>query len=428
MSKILERQDKVTKKRKLSSGQQYMDNYHDSTDLPDELAQVNNKVKIEIESETNLTITFDGWTSHIYRSIWNFIVITPSRKKYLYQLSDLSECLHTAEYLSSVIEKVIVDIEIDQISAVVSDNASNVKKACEIIQDKFPTIKNVRCIMHCINLIACDIVKEEFGDRKADCWRWVEIILQNTLDYGKKTVLALEAKSATLADCFLSLAKLAAMLNKSRFRSAALKKVSLKKIIKCVVAIDEEDPFDLDLSIAKQSSLNWWKLIATDPKPELLPKVVCYLLSICPNSATCERGFSTLGWLFERRLNLKLTTLESMYKLITYWKSNSKTELDYYGVDQRKNVRFSDDKINICIVEAFKETDEDDDDDLTPTHKSTDIDVPKNLLDDFNENMNDDNRVSDDASGDEDDNRDGKGYYNYDVDDLLSNTDKEEED
>uniref|UniRef100_U9UDG3 HAT C-terminal dimerisation domain-containing protein n=1 Tax=Rhizophagus irregularis (strain DAOM 181602 / DAOM 197198 / MUCL 43194) TaxID=747089 RepID=U9UDG3_RHIID len=259
---------------------------------------------------------------------------------------------------------------------------------------------------------------------------------------------ALEAKSATLADCFLSLAKLAAVLNKSRFRSAALKKVSLKKIIKCVVAIgkrlgfdlyeiDEEDPFDLDLSIAKQSSLNWWKLIATDPKPELLPKVACYLLSICPNSATCERGFSTLGWLFERRLNLKLTTLESMYKLITYWKSNSKTELDYYGVDQRKNVRFSDDKINICIVEAFKETDEDDNDDLTLTHKSTGsekipkdnyIDVPKNLLDDFNENMNDNNRISDDASGDEDDNRDGKGYYNYDVDDLLSNTDKEEED
>jgi hypothetical protein len=180
---------------------------------------------------------------------------------------------------------------------------------------------------------------------------------------------------------------------KSRFRSAALKKVSFKKIIKCVATIgkrlgfdlyeigillgqlqkykDEEDLFDLDLSIAKQSPLNWWKLIATDPEPELLPKVACHLLSICPNSATCEHGFLTLGWLFKRRLNLKLATLESMCKLITYWKSNSKTKLGYYGIDQRKNVRLSDDEINIRITEAFKETDKDDDDDFTPIHKST---------------------------------------------------------
>ena len=112
MTKVLERQDKSTKKRKLSSGgQQNIYNYHDSTDLPDsriirinralikffvacgrsfrivehpffinllkelnggydpptreilagqmlerELAQVNNNVKLEIEKETNLTI------------------------------------------------------------------------------------------------------------------------------------------------------------------------------------------------------------------------------------------------------------------------------------------------------------------------------------------------------------------------------------
>jgi hypothetical protein len=112
MTKVLERQDKSTKKRKLlSGGQQNIYNYHDSTDLPDsritrinralikffvacgisfrivehpffinllkelnggynpptreilagqmlerELAQVNNNVKLEIEKETNLTI------------------------------------------------------------------------------------------------------------------------------------------------------------------------------------------------------------------------------------------------------------------------------------------------------------------------------------------------------------------------------------
>ncbi|EXX62950.1 hypothetical protein RirG_156930 [Rhizophagus irregularis DAOM 197198w] len=44
-----------------------------------------------------------------------------------------------------------------------------------------------------------------------------------------------------------------------------------------------------------------------------------------------------------------------MCKLILYWKSNSKTELRFYGIDQKKNTRLSDDEINIRIAEAFAE-------------------------------------------------------------------------
>ena len=76
-----------------------------------------------------------------------------TRKEYLYQLSDISDYSHTAEYLSSIIEKVIVDIGVNQISAVVSDNTSNVRKACKIIHNKFQNIENVRYIVHCINLM-----------------------------------------------------------------------------------------------------------------------------------------------------------------------------------------------------------------------------------------------------------------------------------
>ena len=87
------------------------------------------------------------------------------RKEYLYQLSDISEHSHTTEYLLLVIEKVIVDVGTNRISAVVSDNTLNVRKAREIIHNKFLNIENVRCIAHCINLIACDIVKDNFRDR-----------------------------------------------------------------------------------------------------------------------------------------------------------------------------------------------------------------------------------------------------------------------
>src|SRR5256714_9258052 len=144
-----------------------------------------------------------------------------------------------------------------------------------------------------------------------------------------------------------------------------------------------------------------------------------------------------------------------MCKLITYWKSNFKTKLGYFGNDQRKNVRFSDDEINVRIAEAFKETNDDDDHHLTPagvaggeripddncyvviepvwiekfidlSHESIikDIDVPTDILDDFDKNMNDNNRVGDDGEKDNDSNRE-KGIYDYDIDDLLSNDNEE---
>ena len=63
-----------------------------------------------------------------------------------------------------------------------------------------------------------------------------------------------------------------------------------------------------------------------------------------------------------------------MCKLITYWKSNFKTEFGYFGIDQRKNVCLSDDEINVRIAEAFKETD--DDDHLTPAGVTGDERIP----------------------------------------------------
>jgi replicative superfamily II helicase len=91
--------------------------------------------------------------------------MTPSREEYLYKLVDLSEHSHTANYVAEVIKEVIEKIGPNKISAIVSDNAANVRNARRIIQEKYPNIENVRCIAHAINLIACDIVKEGFGDR-----------------------------------------------------------------------------------------------------------------------------------------------------------------------------------------------------------------------------------------------------------------------
>ena len=67
--------------------------------------------------------------------------MTPSRKEYLYQLSDLSENSHTAEYLATLIEDVIKDIGTDRFSAIVSDNAANVKNARKLYMKNIQRLK-----------------------------------------------------------------------------------------------------------------------------------------------------------------------------------------------------------------------------------------------------------------------------------------------
>ena len=83
----------------------------------------------------------------------------------MYRLSDLSDNSHTSEYFLETIKDVINSVGNEKFVAVVSDNIANVKKTRELIHEEFPFIQNVRCIAHCINLLAGDIVKHNFADR-----------------------------------------------------------------------------------------------------------------------------------------------------------------------------------------------------------------------------------------------------------------------
>ncbi|GET53186.1 hypothetical protein GLOIN_2v1783329 [Rhizophagus irregularis DAOM 181602=DAOM 197198] len=134
--------------------------------------------------------------------------------------------------------------------------------------------------------------------------------------------------------------------------------------------INEQEPFDLDI------------------EPDVLPRIASYLFAICPNSATCERGFSTLGWLFhKRRLNLN-------------------------------NTRLSDDEINIRIAEAFAENDDEE-------YNEDEIgDIPRDILDDSDENNAEDDEVDDSGNN----KRPGEGDYDYDIDDVLGMDDGDNND
>lgn len=83
------------------------------------------------------------------------------------------------------------------------------------------------------------------------------------------------------------------------------------------------------------------------------------MFSICPNSASCERGFSTLGWLTnKRRIQIGVERLESMSKMITYWKSNAEKEFGFYGKQSKNKPKLSEAELNKRVFEALAEPEE----------------------------------------------------------------------
>ncbi|PKK74955.1 hypothetical protein RhiirC2_774208 [Rhizophagus irregularis] len=351
LNKILERKDKVNKKRKIVRNNQLtMTDYHDSNKISDgrelnslyklptreflsdqllerELAMMNSTVTFVIENGANLTLVFD----------------------------DLSEHSHTGNYIAEVIEEVIEKIGPNKISAILSDNASKVRNACKIIEEKYPNIENVRCIAHAINFITCDILKESFRDRllrKVNTLaslfknshqagaKLIQLIKENSIHGGgiklyldsvimlepvleqiitnenplRKAVLALESRSVMLGDCFLSLIQLLAVLKKLpksfnqnfylRFRSRPLTTKAYSKIVRYATTIGKRLGFNLKESRALCKQIKDYRnnkppfdldesCSLDDPLNwwnliDINPQLNSLPLAVCPNFASCE--------------------------------------------------------------------------------------------------------------------------------------------
>ena len=207
-------------------------------------------------------------------------------------------------------------------------------------------------------------------------------------------------------------------------------------------------PFDFPVEYGFDEPINWWNVIETKPQPNSLPLIALHLFAICPNSASCERGFSNLGWLTnKRRLQLGIENLESMCKMITYWKSNPKKELSFFGQETQKP-KLSDTELNQIITEALAEPDDNIDDDEfedNPIRRTTsgeiipddivtilieDIWIEKTInlsdkliLKDIGEIPEDSTEYLTDTENEEtqenEDNDNGKGVLDYNIDDLL---------
>ncbi len=89
--------------------------------------------------ETNLVcITSDGWTNLRCESIINFMVTTP--KPIFWKAIETKEKRHTGTFIAQQFDIVINEIRANKVAAILTDNASNMKAAHNILKEKYPNI------------------------------------------------------------------------------------------------------------------------------------------------------------------------------------------------------------------------------------------------------------------------------------------------
>ena len=120
---------------------------------------IQNKNYNIIINDNLIILVLDGWTSIRSDSLYNFIILTPSRKEYLIALRNFSKESHTGEMLANEISAIIEKIGSEKFAAVITDAAANCRVAREKTQFSYPHIWHIRCIAHAFNLIASDLVK-----------------------------------------------------------------------------------------------------------------------------------------------------------------------------------------------------------------------------------------------------------------------------
>lgn len=99
----------------------------------------------------------------------------------------------------------------------------------------------------------------------------------------------------------------------------------------------------------------WWQMI--DDPNKYLKKLALKLFSITPHSASCERTFSMLSFLYgKKRQSLSISSIEMIAKIRNYLLSNMKNELNHLTKER------SELELKTLIQESgFYDDDEDDD-------------------------------------------------------------------
>ncbi|KAF4128481.1 hAT family C-terminal dimerization region [Phytophthora infestans] len=97
-----------------------------------------------LQRQKRLTLVTDGWSNVNRESIINYVLSSPTMRPMMWSSEATGTEAHTGEYMASEISRVITEAEavagVGKVTAVVSDNAANMKKAGKLVELKHPDI------------------------------------------------------------------------------------------------------------------------------------------------------------------------------------------------------------------------------------------------------------------------------------------------
>ena len=97
------------------------------------------KVDGIIASASYVSISTDSWTDINNKAIMNFVIHTP--RPLLYCFKDVSNESETGELVSKYLLEIIEEVGPSKVTAIVTDNASVMKKSWRIVKEKYSWIQ-----------------------------------------------------------------------------------------------------------------------------------------------------------------------------------------------------------------------------------------------------------------------------------------------
>ncbi|RHZ72683.1 hypothetical protein Glove_241g31 [Diversispora epigaea] len=291
-----------------------------------ETATVIAEMKKKLSNETNLTLSLNGWTSPAGQSLYIFLIMT-----------------------------IIEEVGAEKFCSIVSDHASNVVLAKNLVSIKYPHIFPIQCIAHHINLLSNDIIKLNWATNIITCYKKIvtffkqsyaaydctdsiircknalkqQNFFKNVKDLRtillpiKKAIINLKHKSTTLADCFINLVIMATAIKElsqtsnqnfskeytglqiNTFRIICEKALSIWKLLRGREKSANEliaqilnyslksKPYDFEFVTRIHTVKNWW--LMCKQQNNHIQKLALLMASIVPSNASYERYFSVLG-------------------------------------------------------------------------------------------------------------------------------------
>jgi len=103
----------------------------------------------------------DGWTDQKGRTLINFLVSCPKGTMFIKSV-DASAQFKDARTLCDLLDVFILEVGVENVVQVITDNAANYVAAGRMLMDRHPTLFWTRCAAHCIDLMLEDIGKISF--------------------------------------------------------------------------------------------------------------------------------------------------------------------------------------------------------------------------------------------------------------------------